>query len=286
MSKSTVLIVIGGFVFAFLAAVGVQLMMGGGKSTKDVQAKTVQILAASQDIKMGEAFAANNMRWETWPEETMVQGAIVRKDKELAAEVLKGKAKRDFAKGEPLLENASVDDTGKSFVTASIEPGMRAMAIKVTAQSSVAGLAVAGDRVDVVVKYDIRLPANDRIKASALPVVTRSVAETVVEDVRVLAVDQNTKRPNDPKVGKTVTLEVSPRQAEVLQVADGMGDLILSLRGGVDAGKGQASRTDKTTTDVRVSRLMQEIMGNSEAAPSRAVRVYQGNVVQNVQVAP
>lgn len=294
MSKSTLLILGGGLLFAVLAAVLVQMMLGGNKKQQAAQAaKTVQILVASKDIKMGDVFGTTNVKWQTWPEATVLPTAIRREGEAKAEEALKGKSRRDVQSGEPLSKAMLVDDTGTSFIAAALDPGKRAVSIRVTAQSGLSGLVGPGDRVDVLLTGDVRLPSDEKLKESSLGVVNRLESQTLIENVRVLAVDQATTRPSDPKVVKTVTVEVTPKDAERLVLGSKMGELTLSLRGAepADAKKTEVAMTDTsvTTTDVRVSRVMQELLGGQTSGnglQTRTVRVYNGRNVQNMEVRP
>lgn len=159
--------------------------------------------------------------------------------------------------GEPLL-TASLTAAGKGNVlAAAMEPGMRAMAIKVSAESMVGGFISPGDKVDVILSYQVKLSGDEKDTAAAK--VDKHASQTILENVNVLAIDQNSRKEDDKaKVGRTVTLEVNSAGAEKLVLASEMGELSLSLRAlGDDMPK--EKKAHNFTTDVEVSSLLQEL---------------------------
>lgn len=290
MNRSTIIIVASGFFFALLAAMAVQMLGSGGRKSDDAPARMVEVLVAAKDIAIGEELKPGSTTWTSWPETSNFSGAIRRIADQSAEDALKGRTVRSIAKGEPMLKSAMIDDTKSNFVAASLTPGNRAVAINVNAQTSVAGFVMSGDRVDVVLTYDVRMPSDDKIRKAAQSVVTKTAAETILENIRVLATDQQTGSKADIKVAKTVTLEVTPQQAETLILAGKMGQLSLSLRSIGDASLSRPTDAAKSpiTTDMRLSGVMREIMKgeNKSGRLSQVVRVYSGTRVENVEVRP
>lgn len=289
MNRSTLIIVVSGFCFALLAAVAVQ-MLGRGKSEETAaQAQMIDVLVASKDLKIGEELTIGSATWAHWPQSASFPGAVVRKDNQSADEAAKGRVRRGVMKGEPIMESALVDATNANFVAASLTPGKRAIALNVNPQTSVAGFVMPGDYVDVIMTYDVRLPADEKIRKAAMPVVTKLAAETVLENVRVVATDQDAGKKEAAKINKTVTLEVDSRQAEVLTLAGKMGQLSLALRGIGDtdpAHQIKDGKSPETTTDMRVSGIMRELMKgeNKSGSLTQVVRIYNGTRVENVEV--
>jgi Flp pilus assembly protein CpaB len=161
---------------------------------------------------------------------------------------------------------------------------MRAMAIKVSAESMVGGFISPGDRVDVILTSQVKLSGDERDEAAMK--IDRHASQTVLENVNVLAIDQNSKKEDDKaKVGRTVTLEVDAHGAEKLALASEMGDLSLVLRA-----LGDNTLSDKTkkqfTTDVQVSSVLQELgrIKKNSGGKSDIVRVYNGQNIENVTV--
>jgi len=288
MNRSTLIIVAAGFFFALLAAMAVQ-MISGKKEAPVAVAKTVDVLVAAKDLAVGEELTMGATQWSAWPEGTTFPGAIVRTDKQTADEALKGRTLRAVSKGEPMMKSAMIDNTKSNFVAASLTQGKRAIAVNVSPNTSVAGFVTPGDYVDVILTYDVKLPGDEKIRKAAMPVVTKLAAETILENIRVLATDQGTAQSAEAKVVKTVTVEVEPRQAEQLTLASKMGTLSFVLRSvGDDSPSHAAGENTPITTDMRVSGVMREIMKgeNKSGRLSQVVRVYNGTRVENVEVRP
>lgn len=291
MNRSTILIVAFGFGFALLAALAVQLI-GGHKKAPDTAeaAKTIAVLVAAKDIKAGDKLEAGSTQWVTWPDTTQFEGAITREGDQKAEDALTGRVRRAIAKGEPMMASAIIEDTKANFVAASLTPGKRAVTITVNAQSSVAGFVNPGDHVDVLLTYDVKMPSDEKVRKAAMPVVTKYASETILENLRVLAIDQDTGKKTEAKVGKTVTLEVGAQEAEAVALAARMGSLSLALRslGDDTPTRPEGNKTAPATTDLRLSRVMSEIMSgeNKSGSLTRVVRIYSGARVDNVEVRP
>jgi len=125
--------------------------------------------------------------------------------------------------GEPISRGAIVKPRDRDFLQVVLSPQARAIAIPVTTGGASTGILYPGDRVDVILTQTFK---NDP------PLARRSVGETVVENLRVLAIDALESRPNGTAngFGRTVTLEVTPEQAERVNVATELGKLSLTLR--------------------------------------------------------
>jgi pilus assembly protein CpaB len=134
-------------------------------------------------------------------------------------------ARIPIAAGDPIRRNEIVKPGDRDFLQVVLSPGSRAIAIPVAAGGASTGLLYPGDRVDVVL--------TQQFQNNEMPLTRRSVGETVVEDLRVLAIDApGTKAPQgEAPFGRTVTLEVTPVQAEKINVAIDLGKLSLTLRG-------------------------------------------------------
>jgi pilus assembly protein CpaB len=132
-------------------------------------------------------------------------------------------ARTTIPKGAPIRRIEIVKPGDRDFLQVVLSPGARAIAIPVTTGGASTGLLYPGDRVDVVLTQQF----------SDTPLVRRSVGETVVENIRVLAIDAvDAKAPTGGSTfGRTVTLEVTPMQAEEINVATELGKLSLTLRG-------------------------------------------------------
>jgi pilus assembly protein CpaB len=179
--------------------------------------------------------------------------------------------KRSFGEAEALLDIDLLKPGEHGFLAAVLEPGARAVTIPVDAASGAAGLVWPGDRVDVIVTQTNGDPS--------LPVGRRIGADTVLTNVRVIAIDQQMIQGGRAGVGdapaKTVTLEVSAEQAQRLTVAMRLGQISLAVRSATSEGQAQARDGRSIPTwarDVLPSML-------TEALPPAAepkIRVFQG----------
>ena len=292
MNRQTLSILSGGFFAALLVAVLMQSLLGGSAKPEILNEEPKsQVLVATKTLKIGDTLATDDMQWQEWPESSLFSGAITKNSLENPeAELpLSGRLRRNVEKGEPLLKAALVKEEKGNFVAATLGAGMRAMAIKVKAESSVGGFVTPGDRVDVIMTYDIRLPSDERVRDAAMSVVSKKAAQTVLENIRVVAVDQEAKEIEETSVARTITLEVDPIQSEKLALANAMGTLSLTLRKLGDELTRQTNDTiPEATTDVRVSNVVQELLGNenSSGSQSRMVRIYNGSEAEDILVKP
>jgi len=279
MNKNIMIVMGGGFLVALLVAIIVQASFG---SKKDGM---IEIAIAAKSLNAGEPVTEGNFKWQDWPESSVIQGAIVREGSKSIGDMAKGKLRRSMDAGEPLLASSLTTAGKTNILAASMEPGMRAMAIKVSAESMVGGFISPGDRVDVILTYQVKVSGDTQNEVADR--VSRHATQTVLENVKVLAIDQSAvkEEANKAKVGRTVTLEVDTKSAERLALASEMGDLSLVLRA---LGDEQVSDPKKQTftTDVEVSNVLQEIgkIKKSSGGSSNIVRVYNGQNIENVNV--
>jgi pilus assembly protein CpaB len=124
--------------------------------------------------------------------------------------------------GQPIGDTSVVRAGTAGFLAATVKPGLRAIGVSVTAQTSAGGFILPNDRVDVVLTRDISNGSSKK----------EFVSQTILRDVRVLAIDQTAKQEKDKDsvVGKTATLELTPAQSEVLAQAEQQGIVSLALR--------------------------------------------------------
>jgi pilus assembly protein CpaB len=230
-------ILLGLGVLALLAGTALAVMWLREPSAEQVteqQAVVRQgILVAARPISTGALLAATDMRWKEVSVDDVVVDNIVR-GRVSELDFVGAVARRGFQVGDPLVEAELVKPTQGGFLAAVLAPSMRAVAITVGPAESVAGLVAPGDRVDVILTQNFG--AANTMSAR------KSVGETVLHDIRVIAVDQalagaiqskqiDTRPLNsDARIPRTVTLEVTERQAERLLVAADIGKLELSMR--------------------------------------------------------
>jgi pilus assembly protein CpaB len=292
MNKNVLIVLAGAVVVAVLMAVLVQMMMGGKKPEVVVADEPrSEILVASKDLKMGTELAEGDIKWQSWPKTTLFAGAVVRKEGQAPLEALSGRLRRDLAEGEPVMVAYIIGESQGNLVAAMLEPGQRAVAIEVSAETMVAGFVAAGDFVDVVLTYNHNISVENSdplLEALVREGINRSATETILQNVKVLAIDQLAQRPEEDKikVGKTVTLALSAADAEKIIQARQMGELTLLLRGVGD--EATVQRSWPVTSDVRIVNAAQEIYENYNKLKNEAgisgenVRIYSGDAVQVV----
>ena len=280
MNKNILIVLGGGFVIALLVAIIVQASFGGKESSM------VEIAVAAAPLRIGTELNEKSVKWKSVPEEAVFEGAIRRAGNKSVAESVKGRLRRDVGVNEPIVQSAIIASGKGNVLAAGMEQGMRAVAIKVSAESMVGGFINPGDRVDVIMTYEVNMSSGDEGAEAVENPVEKHATETVLENVKILAIDQTARKEDDAaKVGRTVTIEVTQQGAEKVALATQMGDLSLSLRSLGDMTM-SSSRKKRMTTDVQISSVLQEINKNKRRSggSSNIVRIYSGDTVENVTV--
>ena len=219
-----------------IAAGGVAAMLAG-RTEKPPQVKTapvqqiatVDVLVAKSDIAMGQTVSPGDVRWQEWPANAATGNFIRRSDRPNAIEALSGSiARAPFVGGEPIREVKLVNAKGSGFMAAILPTGMRAISTQISPETGAGGFILPNDHVDVI----LTRRGTDKTAGGE----THS-SETVLTNVRVLAIDQNVQEKDGQKVvvGKTATLELAPRQTETLALSQQLGTLSLALRSITDA---------------------------------------------------
>jgi pilus assembly protein CpaB len=192
--------------------------------------QTEDVLVAARDIAMGDKVDIASLSWKSWPKDSIVHTMITKKAEPGAIERLKqGRARNPIYQGEPINNKKIVLPGDKGFMAAILPKGHRAISVRISAETGAGGFILPNDRVDVILTR--KLPGTER-----------QVSETVLTNVRVLAIDQTYKQ--DEKggqvvVGKTATVELDPVQAEVLSMVESSGQLTLALRSIADSGSAE-----------------------------------------------
>ncbi len=233
--------------FLFLISLGAIAIVSLHALPQRVNADTAgarnEILVAAAALPAGTLLRAKDLNWQ--PTNSLEPGQIFRAagglgitnpeiDQQVRAEVYGAALRIGLATGEPIRRDGIVKPGDRDFLQVVLSPGARAIAIPVATGGASTGLLYPGDRVDVVLTQSFK---SDSLLAR------RSVSETVVQSLRVLAVDAG-----DPKLigagngfGRTVTLEVTQEQAEKINVAVELGKLSLTLRSIITAGGSAAT---------------------------------------------
>src|SRR5262249_39155207 len=208
---------------------------------------TVDVMVAKDDIQLGQSINAQNMQWQIWPVAAASPVFIRKSDKPAAIEDLTGAiARAPFVAGEPLRESKLIKANGSGYMAAVLDKGMRAISTEISPETGAGGFILPNDRVDVILSRRDR----EAEKAGAADI---QVSETILSNIRVLAIDQTLGEKDGQKVvvGKTATLELNPRQAETLALSRQLGTLSLALRSLADANESTLPNEDERATGRR-----------------------------------
>jgi pilus assembly protein CpaB len=242
---------------ALAAGGAAAFLVGSDDETKEAppapvvqQFPTVDVLIAKSDIGMGIAVPANNFAWQAWPEATTGDSYVTRKSRPNAIEEFAGAITRaPFTAGEPIREAKLIKANGAAgFMAAILPSGMRAVSTEISPETGAGGFILPNDRVDVILSRRAR--EGDKGGNSS------PTSETILANVRVLAIDQTVEEKNGQRVvvGKTATVELTPRQAESLAQSRQLGSLSLALRSLLDASKPEEERDDRGKTEINTVR--------------------------------
>lgn len=190
-----------------------------------VQAATVDVLAARRDLPVGARVQASDLYWQSWPQDAVNPSQVLRDRNPDAAETFAGSVVRNaVSEGEPVSSRQLLQAGEAGFMSAVLGPGMRATSVPISAETGAGGFILPGDRVDVVVTFEDEEEGRTRRRFF--------VAETVVENARVLAIDQSIGDDDAEGVvlGDTATLELTPEQANAVVLAVARGEISLVLR--------------------------------------------------------
>lgn len=232
MSARTVILVLLAFVAAAFTAFYARhwlnseraAMQASARRPAVVQSSAEMVLVAAKNLPAGTFIKADSMKWQAWPKSGVTDAYAVegkRNEKDFIGAV----ARFAITAGEPLTDARLVHPGDRGFLAAVLEPGKRAVSVPVNATTGIAGFVFPGDWVDVLLSVRFR-PTADEGKTDE----TRYFSETLLTDVRVLAIDQTVdNKKGQAAVAKTATLEVNPKQAEKVALGLEMGTLSLSL---------------------------------------------------------
>jgi pilus assembly protein CpaB len=217
-----------------VAAGGLAAILAGGSGEKPVEAPApvakldvVDVLVAKTDIGIGHAVGDQDIEWLPWPTTAAGPNFIRKTDRPDAINELTGSiARGPFVVGEPIRDAKLIKGKGSGYMAAILPSGMRAISTEISPETGAGGFILPNDYVDVIVSRRERGTSGDV-----------HVSETILTNVRVLAIDQTVEDKGGQKVvvGKTATLELAPQQAEILAQSRQQGTLSLALRSLIDA---------------------------------------------------
>ena len=229
MDKRKLMLLLGALVVAIGTALAARSMLGGGAAPQAAAAQQAQgpkVLVAQRALPVGTIITQDSISYQAWPKD-MVKDAYFIEGEADVNKLIGTVVRFPVTAGQPVTQGALVRPGDRGFLAAALGPGMRAVTISVSGRSGVAGFVFPGDHVDLMLTQTVNSTGE-----GAMPL---NVAETIIRNLRVLATDQQT----ESKVvdGKTVvstfglvTIEVNPKLAEKIAVADKLGQLSLSLR--------------------------------------------------------
>jgi pilus assembly protein CpaB len=243
MIVRVILLLLGLITGVLLAAAGYYGVFGSSTPKREATAAPsppppeTMVMVAAKAIPTGTLIAPQDLRFGPMTPNKVTAAYYLRPkeadpnkqqaaDRKVFEEVAGAVTRSRVDEGDPLERNAIVHPGDAGFLAAVLQPGMRAVTIAVNVVTGAAGLVHPGDHVDVVLTQVF--PQQPRPG-------DRSVAETIATDLRVVAVDQRVQagdvKQKEIHPEQTVTLEVTPLQAEQIDVGARMGELGLAIRG-------------------------------------------------------
>jgi pilus assembly protein CpaB len=229
-----------------LSAGGVAAYLARGSGEKPTEAQpvaqlpTTEILVAKTDIGLGQSVKPEDMQWQTWPASAASNSFISKSGKADAIRDIAGSiARAPFLAGEPIREQKLVKANGSGFMAAILPTGFRAISTEISPETGAGGFILPNDRVDVILSRREKNPEK-----SGADFVS---SEIILTNIRVLAIDQAPKEKEgmNALVGKTVTLELKPEQAETLARSRQSGTLALALRSITDVNMVEGGSDDQ-----------------------------------------
>jgi len=199
--------------------------------------ETVDVLVAKSDLTRGQVIQSQDVGWQSWPKDAANANFIKKPDRPDAINDFVGAIVRvAMLAGDPIRGPYVVMAKGSGFMAAMLPKGMRAVAVDISAVSSAGGFILPDDFVDVVLTH--------RDKSST---VEKYISDTILRNVRVLAVDQTIDQKGDAKVaiGRTATLELTESQAETLELSHQLGTITLTLRSILDSASSASEEDDE-----------------------------------------
>jgi len=237
MDVKKVALLVGALVIAVVTAIMAKNMFAGASAPQAAAAQAVpvgpRVLVAKKALPVGTIIDADSFTFQPWPKELMQSAYYMDGSTDSNPASLMGQVVRyPITAGQPVTRGSLVGPQDRGFLAAALTAGMRAITVPVNTSSGVAGFVFPGDHVDLVLTSNVEGGGDGP---------TLKVSETIIRNIRVLATDQRTDEKD--KDGKTtvktfsnVTLEVTPRIAEKIAVAQSLGTLSLSLRSIADNG--------------------------------------------------
>ncbi len=228
MDKKKLMLLLGALVVAIGTALAARSMFAGASAPQAEAAqqapKGPKVLVAQRALPVGTIITADSISFQEWPKDLVKDSGFTGGEYQVAR-LLGPVVRYQIAAGQPITQGALVGPGDRGSLAAALGPGMRAITIPVSAKSAVAGFVFPGDRIDLMLTQSVKGGDGPSLRAT----------ETILRNLRVLATDQSTEAKKEKgktvvRAYRTVTLEVTPRIAEKVQVAQTIGTLSLALR--------------------------------------------------------
>jgi len=230
MDVKKLALLVGALVVAVVTAVMAKNMFAGAGAQQAAAAPVPvgpKVLVAKKALPVGTIVDAESFTYQPWPKELMQSAYYVEGQPDSDPKGLLGTVVRNaITAGQPVTRGSLVGPQDRGFLAAALGPGMRAVTVPVNASTGVAGFVFPGDHVDIVLTQEVEGGGEGP---------ELKVSETIVRNIRVLATDQRITSTDEDgktkvKTFSNVTIEVTPRIAEKIAVAQSIGTLSLSLR--------------------------------------------------------
>ncbi|MFM9973846.1 MAG: Flp pilus assembly protein CpaB [Beijerinckiaceae bacterium] len=199
------------------------------------QEKMTEVLVAANELGVGTQVTADRLRWQRWPVAAVSELMLTRENAPDGLNDISGSiARAPVLAGEPVRRDKMIKGANGGFMSAVLPSGMRAVAINIVSSGAktAGGFVLPNDRVDII------KTGRDEESTKAREVDVFA-SDTILQNIRVLAIGQNIQERNGEKVviGETATLELDPKQAELITLAQRTGDISLTLRSLADVAK-------------------------------------------------
>lgn len=235
------------------------------------------VLVARKPLAVGERLTPDALAWQAWPKAGVAEAFFEQSVAPKAIEEWTNAVVRyPMVQGEPLTAAKLAKAGDASVMAALLTPGMRAVSVPISVATGAGGFILPNDRVDIVLTRDMQVADGQSTRQ-------RTVSDVVIENVRVLAVDQTFAEAAETRtvVGSTALLELSAADVATLQVADKLGDISLTLRSLADTAGPTVARADidamrQAAAVAAAPTPAAPAAGPAAPAPAPAVRVYRG----------
>jgi pilus assembly protein CpaB len=229
MDKRKLMLLVGALIVAIGTAFAARsLFAGAGSPQAEAAAKVpmgAKVLVAQRALPIGTIITADSINFQPWPKD-MVQDAYFLEGEADLQKLLGTVVRNPITAGEPVTKGNLVSPGDRGFLAAALGAGMRPVTIPVSARTGVAGFVFPGDHIDLVLTQTVKSQGD------GLPL---KASETFMKNLRVLATDQSAEQvmvegKTRVRTFSTITLEVTPKMAEQIAVAQTIGTISLSLR--------------------------------------------------------